>query len=264
VTFDNNPVVATAVFLQETLSGTKDTGFEQQYRANEDKLQSFGLNGVWDVNDRFKISIDGHISKAESDPDAPNGTSSTSVSIGAPIISSHSVDYSGKIPIQSVTINDALPRGNGNGVLDLGDLGSQVARTSAQRQEQEIKEFRADASYEFDDSGSRFDFGVRLPHSKMKQTSINTQQDLGSWGISNPRDVQQYAGSLVKQFCLSCRFDTFDAQAERHGPDRLPRRRDRPLQRPVAALCGPRATRSASPARTTTASTRRSGPSTAS
>jgi TonB-dependent receptor len=37
VTFDNNPTVATAVFLQETLSGTKDTGFEQQYRANKDE-----------------------------------------------------------------------------------------------------------------------------------------------------------------------------------------------------------------------------------
>ncbi len=52
------------------LSGTKDKGFEQQYRANKDELQSFGLNGVWDVTDRFKLSLDGHISKASSDPDA--------------------------------------------------------------------------------------------------------------------------------------------------------------------------------------------------
>lgn len=217
VTFDKNPTVATAVFLQETLSGTKDTGFEQQYRANEDKLKSFGLNGAWDVTDRFKITVDGHISKASSDPDAPNGTSSTSVSIGAPIISTHSVDYNGKIPVQSVIINDALPRGNGNGVLDVGDLGSQVARTSAQSQDQEIKEFRADGGYEFDDSGSRFDFGFDYRNSKMKQASINTQQDLGSWGISNPRDVSQYAGSLVKQFCLACRFDTFDAHQSGTG-----------------------------------------------
>jgi hypothetical protein len=77
------------------------------------------------------------------------------------------VDYSGKIPIQSVTINDALPRGNGNGVLDIGDLGSQVARTSAQRQQQEVKEIRFDASYDLDDNGSRFDFGVDYRTSKM-------------------------------------------------------------------------------------------------
>jgi TonB-dependent receptor len=217
VTFDNNPTVATAVFLQETLSGTKDTGFEQQYRANKDELKSFGLNGVWDVNDRFKISLDGHVSKASSDPDAPNGTSSTSVSIGAPIISSHSVDYSGKVPVQAVTINDALPRGDGNGVLSIGDLGSQVARTSAQSQDQKIKEFRADASYDLDDNGSKFDFGFDYRNSKMKQAAINTQQDLGSWGISNPRDVQQYAGSLVKQFCMSCRFDDFDLKQSGAG-----------------------------------------------
>jgi TonB-dependent receptor len=217
VTFDNNPVVATAVFLQETLSGVKDTGFEQQYRANEDKLQSFGLNGAWDVNDRFHVTVDGHISKAESNPDAPNGTSSTSVSIGAPIISSHSVDYSGKVPIQAVTINDALPRGNGNGMLDIGDLGSQVARTSAQRQEQEIKEIRFDASYDLDDNGSKFDFGVDYRTTKMVQSTINTQQDLGSWGISNPGDVKQYAGSLVKQFCQSCRFDDFDLKQSGAG-----------------------------------------------
>jgi TonB-dependent receptor len=210
VTFDDNPVVATAVLLQETLSGTKDMGFEQQYRANEDTLKSYGLNAAWDITDRFKLVVDGHISKADSAPDAPNGTSSTSVSIGAPVISSHSVDFSGKIPVQSFTINDAAPRGNANGVLDIGDLGSQVARTSSQRQQHEIKEIRADAGWELDDGGSRFDFGVNYRTSKMRQTSINTQQDLGSWGISNPGDVQQYAGNLVSTFCMACKFDTFD------------------------------------------------------
>jgi len=217
VTFDDNPLVATAIFLQENLSGVKDTGFEQQYRANKDTLESFGLNGVWDVNDRFKIAVDGHISKADSAPDAPNGTSSTSVSIGAPVISSHSVDYSGKVPVQSVTVNDALPRGNGNGVLDIGDLGSQVARTAAQRQQHEVKEVRFDASYELDDAGSRFDFGMNYRTSDMTQSSINTQQDLGSWGISNPRDVSQYAGSLVSQFCLACRFDSYDPKQSGAG-----------------------------------------------
>ncbi len=59
-------------------------------------------------------------------------------------------------------------------------------------------------------TAASFDFGFDYRNSKMKQAAINTQQDLGSWGISNPRDVQQYAGSLVKQFCMSCRFDDFD------------------------------------------------------
>ncbi len=210
VAFDSNPVVATAVLLQETLSGTKDMGFEQQYRANKDTLESYGLNAAWDLSDTFRVNFDGHVSKTDSSPDAPNGTSMTSVSIGAPIVSSHSVDYSGKVPVQTFTINDAAPRGNANGTLDVGDLGSQVARTSAQRQQHDIKEFRADATWDLDDNGSRLDFGVDYRTSKMIQSTTNTQQDLGSWGISNPRDVAQYAGSLVSSFCLACQFNTYE------------------------------------------------------
>jgi len=210
VTFDDNPVVATAIFLQETLSGTKDVGFEQQFRANTDTVQSYALNGAWQVNDRFAVTVDGHFSKANSKPGGSNGTSSTLVAIGAPIISAHSVDYSGSVPIQSPTINDAAPRGNGNGRLDAGDLGSQVGRTFSQRQSQEIKEIRADAVWEIDDAGSRFDFGGDYRTSKMRQSETNTQQDLGSWGISNPGDVSRVAGNLVSEFCLACAFDDFD------------------------------------------------------
>jgi TonB-dependent receptor len=217
VTFDSNPVVATAVLLQENLSGTKDMGFEQQYRANTDSLNSYGLNAAWDLSDRFRVNVDGHISKSDSKPGAPNGTSATMVSIGAPIVSSHSVDYSGKVPVQSFTINDAAPRGNANGQLDIGDLGSQVGRTSAQRQKHDIKEARVDFTWDLDDNGSRFDFGADYRTSKMTQSTVNTEQELGSWGISNPRDVQQYAGNLVQAFCMSCRFSDFDLRQSGAG-----------------------------------------------
>ncbi|MDG2522592.1 TonB-dependent receptor [Caulobacter segnis] len=217
VVFDDNPVVATAVFLQENLSGVKDVGFEQQYRANKDSLESYAGNATWELTDRFTVSLDGHISKADSLPDARNGASSTAVAIGAPIISSHSVDYRGEIPVQSVTINDRTGNANGNGVLDVGDLGSQVARTWSQAQTQKVKEIRLDAGYELDDNGSRFDFGANFRNSKMRQLASSTQQDLGSWGISNPRDVSQYAGNLVESFCLSCRFKEFNPQQSGAG-----------------------------------------------
>ena len=217
VTFDNNPTVATAVLLSETLSGTKDMGFEQQYRSNEDTLKSYGLNAEWDLSDRVRVRLDGHISKADSGPDSPNGTSSTTVSIGAPIVSSHSVDYSGTVPVQKITINDAAPRGNGNGVMDVGDLGSQVARTWTNSQKHEVKEIRGDLTWDLDDNGSRFDAGFNYRTSKMVQASSSTQQDLGSWGISNPRDVQQYAGNLVKAFCMACQFNDFDLQQSGAG-----------------------------------------------
>lgn len=217
VTFDNNPVVATAVLLQETLSGTKDMGFEQQYRSNEDTLESYGLSADWDLSDRLRVKLDGHISKADSGPHSRNGTSSTTVSIGAPIVAAHSVDYSGKVPVQTIRINDAAPRGNGNGVLDAGDLGSQVARTWTNRQQHDIKEVRADVTYDLDDNGSRFDFGLNYRTSKMVQSGSSTQQDLGSWGISNPRDVAQFAPGLVKAFCMACQFNEFDLKQSGAG-----------------------------------------------
>ncbi len=217
VTFDDNPVIATATLLQETLSGTKDMGFEQQYRGNEDSLKSFGLNADWALSERVRLKVDGHISKADSKPNSPNGASSTAVAIGAPIISSHSVDYSGKIPVQAFTINDAAPRGNANGVLDVGDLGTQVGRTWSQRQQHEVKEIRADLTWDLDDNGSRLDFGADYRTSKMTQSTNNTEQDLGSWGISNPGDVKQYAGSLVQAFCMACRFDTFEPRQSGPG-----------------------------------------------
>jgi TonB-dependent receptor len=210
VTFDDNKTVATAVLLSEALSSPKDMGFEQQYRGNEDSLKSFGLNAAWDLSDRFHVNVDGHISKADSKPNSPNGASSTAVSIGAPIVAAHSVSYQGDVPVQTITLNDAAPRGNGNGVLDVADLASQVARTWSQRQQQKVKEIRADFRWDLDDNGSRFEFGGDYRSSNMLQTSLSTQQDLGSWGMSSPGDVAKNAAGLVKAFCLACKFDDFN------------------------------------------------------
>lgn len=211
VRFDDNEGVATTVFLQENISGVKDTGFEQQYRATKDTLESFGLNARWDLTDNFSVVVDGHMSKAESVPDASNGASSTLISLGAPVIAAHSVDFSGDIPVQSITINDAL-RGNNNGRLDIGDIGTQIARTNASQQRQEIKEIRADATYDFG-GGTRFDFGAEYIDSEMTSQRTQTQQTLGDWGITNPGDVERFAGGLLEEFCLTCRFDTFNPGA---------------------------------------------------
>jgi TonB-dependent receptor len=208
VTFDQNPVVATTVILQENINGVKDTGFEQQYRATKDTVQSYGLNATWDLSDAFTVSVDGHYSKSISEPDAPNGTSSTLVSIGAPVIAAHSLDFSSGFPHQAITINDAL-RGNNNGRLDVGDLGSQVARTNASTQEQRIKEGRIDFEYRLGDEG-KFRFGGDYIDSQMTSQQIQTQQTLGDWGITYPGDVNQLAPGLVQEFCLSCKFKTFD------------------------------------------------------
>jgi len=207
VTFDDNPVVATSSFLQENIAGVKDMGFEQQYRAVETTLESFGFNGEWEVNDRLTLSVDAHTSTSETSPNSPNGASSTLFSMGAPVIAAHSLDISSGFPVQNFTIDDAQ-RGNANGVLDVGDLGSQIARTNTSFQEHALDEIRFDASWEVD-GGMRFDVGADYRTSKMTQRRVQTQQTLGDWGLNNPGDIEQFAPGLVEQYCLSCLFDDY-------------------------------------------------------
>lgn len=213
VEFDGNPVVATTSYLQENIAGVKDAAFEQAERGVRNRLQDYGLNAKWEINDRVTLSIDGHTGLAQSSPDNPNGVSSTLVGLGAPIVASQSADFSGVIPVQSITINDAL-RGNGNGVLDLGDLGSQMGRTVSSAQRQRLNEIRADLGWELDDGGSRFDVGANYRTSKMRQTRTQTQQTLGDWGISNVGDIASVAPGVLQEYCLVCKFDNFDAKGQ--------------------------------------------------
>ncbi len=213
VEFDGNPVVATTSYLQENIAGVKDAAFEQAERGVRNRLQDYGLNAKWEINDRVTLSIDGHTGLAQSSPDNPNGVSSTLVGLGAPIVASQSADFSGVIPVQSIIINDAL-RGNGNGVLDLGDLGSQMGRTVSSAQRQRLNEIRADLGWELDDGGSRFDVGANYRTSKMRQTRTQTQQTLGDWGITHVGDIASVAPGVLQEYCLVCKFDNFDAKGQ--------------------------------------------------
>jgi hypothetical protein len=100
-----------------------------------------------------------HTDTAESTPNNPLGHSATFVTMGAPIIVQHSVDWdnSDGFPVQSYTFDDSL-RGNNNGVMDTGDLGTQVARSSSQTQKMDLDEFDLRWTSDFD--SSRLDVGV--------------------------------------------------------------------------------------------------------
>jgi TonB-dependent receptor len=209
VTFDSDPVVATAVKLGEgSLYGVKDIGFEQQHRSSKTTLYSVGLNAKWQINDQLTLDVDGNTSKSKSVPDSPNHTTSTLFSMGAPVVDAHSVDFTGPIPLQQWVLND-VARGNGNGQLDLGDLGTQQARTNTANQTHRVNQLRADLGWNFG-GGVKLDLGGTYIDSKMLSTQTFTQQHLGDWGISHVGDVQQYAGDLVQTFCLQCKFDHYN------------------------------------------------------
>ncbi len=218
VTFDDaSNGVATTTFLAETINGVKDAAFEQAYRAQKNKLYDFGGNIEWKPSDRFSFAIDGHIGKADSLPDNPNGKTSTTVAFNAPVVAAQSLTLSDKgFPTQSITINDGVAsvtpagvrfiKGNNNGVIDVGDLSSAVQRQFASTQTQRIKELRADAGWELNDQ-FRFDAGGDYRQTKTRQTQFNTNQTLGDWGNSLPPDIQRLAPGQVFQFCGVCKFE---------------------------------------------------------
>ncbi|UAJ10786.1 TonB-dependent receptor [Polymorphobacter megasporae] len=225
VTFDTGHSVATTTFLHEVISGeTKDAGFEQQYRAQKEALYDFGAKAKWDVTDTFHLVLDGHIGQSKSTPDNPNGMSSTLVSISSPTLASHSVDYSNGFPVQTVVFTDPATtsashpviKGNGNGMLDTGDLGSQVARQVATSLSQDIKEARLDAGWDIG-GGSRIDFGGDYRTTKTRSTQTQYQQTLGDWGNIHPGDVNVIAPGQVQTFCLVCRFADNNPQATGQG-----------------------------------------------
>jgi TonB-dependent receptor len=217
VIFDGSPAVSTAVFMQENIAGVKDLGFEQQFRAVEDTLESYGFNAAWDATERLTLTLDAHSSLARSVPNGPFGASSIRFGMGAPVITSHSVDWRSGFPDQQYTVNDAL-RGNANGALDVGDLGSQVGRLTMSSQKQRLNEVRLDGEWEFETS--RFDFGVDYRNTKMTQGKVDTMQTLGDWGIGDPGDIEQFAPGVVEAFCLGCLFKDYtpgDAQVAFRG-----------------------------------------------
>ena len=215
VEFDGNTEVATAISITDIISGAKDGGFEQQYRAVEDRLLSLGLNLEFRPRDDLTLVLDGHHSTAKALPNNPLGHSSTLVAIAQKGHAGQTLSIVDGFPVQSITFNDNPAtggNGNANGVLDLPDLGSQVARSTTSRQIQTTDEIRLDGAWEMGDD-DRVSFGASYRHNDMEQTRIDTYQALGDWGVANIGDVQQFAGNAVTPFCLTCEFNHFDPMA---------------------------------------------------
>src|SRR5207302_10770027 len=71
ITFTDDPVVATAIQMQEgNLYGVKDIGFEQQYRASKTTLYSAGLNAKCEITDQLTLGLDTNTTRTKTSPDS--------------------------------------------------------------------------------------------------------------------------------------------------------------------------------------------------
>jgi TonB-dependent receptor len=206
VDFDTGQQVVSTVFLQEALSSPKDIAWGQQLRATKDELQSVGFNAKWDISERFNLEFDAHDSEAKSDPNGPNGLTSYDFGTGAASIAAHSLDLTSGFPVQQYTYDDENQ--NDNGIIDIGDVSSSVGRTSLQKQEHKIHEFRLEGGFALDDS-NKLRGGVDYRTSEMEQQRLVTAQILGDWGVVNPGDIEAQAPGALEAYCLSCLYDHF-------------------------------------------------------
>jgi len=198
VEFDNS-TIKTPKFITEVYSSARDIGFSQQYRSQEDTLESTGLNIDWAANDQLTLSLDAHHSTMESLPTGPGHSGELDVGLGAPIKTGASWQFSGAdIPNWTNTIT---------GTLGEEDISSSVMRVFSVEQLSDVDQAKIDAKWKFDD-GSRFDFGIerREVGSNTVSYNGNNNQVLGGWGASSPGEFP--AGS----------FEPFDVAGEFNDP----------------------------------------------
>ena len=211
VTFDGNSEVATAIFLDDSLTSPKDDGFENQFRGTRERLWSAGLNVDFQATDNLTLRLDGHHSVAKALPNNPLGHTSTLFGFAHKAAADQTMTIVDGFPQQGMTFDDST-NGNNNGVLDLEDLGTQVARSQTARQVQKTDEVRFDGVWEMGDD-DRVSFGANFRNSRMNSSTVTTQNALGDWGVNNIGDIAENVPDLIQEYCLVCKFRDFETGA---------------------------------------------------
>ena len=202
VEWDGNPIVATPVLLTEFIGSEvgKDFAFRNFELATKDELTSFGVNFDYAVNDDLSVSFDAATSGANSGGNGPFGNNSFRSQIAGAVAGWQAIYYGGEIPVATVAITDG--QGDGDGIFEPGDVGSQVARRVSSTQEANVDQVQLAGTW--DDGGPvTVDFGVGHLATDMRQNYIRGSNNLGGWGVANTGEIPL---ELIEQRCTGCEF----------------------------------------------------------
>lgn len=205
VEFDNSTIKTPKVITELYSPETRDIGFSQQYRSQEDTLESVGVNIDWGINDQLSVNLDLHDSTLESLPTGPGHSGELDVGVGAPIKTGATWEFSGRtIPTWTHTIN---------GTLDENDLSSSVMRVWSAEQISDVTQAKLDASWKFDQG--RFDFGIERREMGSNTISYNANQNqvLGGWGASAPGE---FPDGSFEEFDVAGEFDDYSTGNSPH------------------------------------------------
>ena len=227
IEFDTNEAVATPVLLHEFTGASKDYGYEQQHREQQNELKSLGLNATWNVSEEFLLAVDFHDSKATSIPNDPiTGGGETAFSVAGKVPSTclesyapNPADPSASIPCrnasnfwtQTFSFNNGLPiaartlfptqldayagtNGDSNYSFGPSSLGSQILRIAYQDQSTDIKQSRIDGTFKINEQDT-LKFGVETRTMSSHQRSSGFQSHHGRLGRRRQRQCARHGGS---------------------------------------------------------------------
>ncbi|WP_426360080.1 TonB-dependent receptor [Pseudocolwellia sp. HL-MZ19] len=174
----------------------RDLGLAQQELNQVNENDSIGLNISYDVNDYFNVTFDGHMSTAESSPDADYG-SWLNTGLGANISAGQSVDFTKDFPTMTVDFDDChAERGlNCNNALDISDVGTSILDMRVSSQKSDVDQFRLMGTYEFDEGS--IEFGIESRSMESHSVQSLTRHTMGNWGIENPGELPEDFLTLI-------------------------------------------------------------------
>lgn len=200
LTFDDGGV-ATPIIYQEAYYDhpgrddyAKDVSFAGNMMDSLTQNNSFGLNLAYEVNDRLSFELDYHRSSAD------NRTNQTELGLNANIVATEYVDWSRKMPLMSVTIDDCEVRdrpprdpyvnGNCNGVIDAGDMSGAMSNNLRSESRTEIDQIRLSGDFRFDGAGffenAGLQFGIEQRKDENFSRAGDNRQGIGNWDGVDP------------------------------------------------------------------------------
>jgi len=203
LTFDGNTTIDSAISVTDYVPSGKDQGYENEMRAVNSKVQSTGLNIAYQPTDHWTITLDAAHSTSNSVGGNPDGTSSTTVSVGQEYVSSDTTTFGNlAAPVQHVTLD---PTKSPTGKQDIASISSGYSHQNFSSQKDKLDQVKLDAAYQVDDN-SKLLFGLDWYKNTNDEQYAQTEAQFGDWSGTNPGDLQKYGGADIKTFCLSCQF----------------------------------------------------------
>ncbi|HSC69596.1 MAG TPA: TonB-dependent receptor, partial [Cellvibrio sp.] len=208
LTFDDGEV-ATPVLYRESYTGFKDVSFAAGQTDSLTQNNSFGFNLAFEANDQLSFGLDYH------DSSANNNSESVEVGLNANVVTGEFVDWSKSMPLMSVTINDNILReryndadkdginepselthtpyfnGNGNGIVDGGDVSGAMTNNPRSHTRTEIEQTQLYGAYQFNGEGFFENAGLKFGIEQRKDVNTSlasgdNRQGVGNWDGVDP------------------------------------------------------------------------------